>query len=212
MRRRRRLRAAAAAPVCLCLCLSPAAAGQGGQARAEATAPQCTPLHLNASALLPHTGVAVSPLPGSRAASPHTQISFLGVPGRSLLALRVHGSRSGPHAGRLARYSQGDGASFLPRKPFVSGEAVTVRGAVKRGRSRIRFSFSFIVAREDTVPREPVHHPNRDPNEKQHFHSAPRLEPPSIEVTAHSSQTGNAAFSLTRTRCATSITKAAFSR
>ena len=184
MRLRRWLAAAAAA----LLCTYPAA-GAAGQAPAEPSAAPCTPLQLNASALLPRTGVAVSPVPGSRAASPHTQISFVGVPGGSLLALRVHGSRTGPHAGRLARYSQGDGASFIPRTPFTSGEAVTVSGAVRRGRGVVRFSYSFIAAREDPVPYAPVHHPSRDPNEKQHYHSAPNLEPPSIEVTAQSSQT-----------------------
>ena len=42
--------------------------------------PSCVPAHLNASALIPGTPLAVSPLPGSRDAPLGTQISLLGAP------------------------------------------------------------------------------------------------------------------------------------
>ncbi len=48
-----------------------------GSARAGAPAPACDTGTLNTSALLGGS-VTVSPLPGSRDASPQTQISFLG--------------------------------------------------------------------------------------------------------------------------------------
>ena len=84
--------------------------------------PACAPATLNNSALL-DGAVTVSPLPGSRDASPQTQISFIGVPAGELSVVSVVGSVTGEHGGRLAAYSQGDGASFLPRP------AVRRRGA-----------------------------------------------------------------------------------
>src|SRR2546430_12386144 len=58
------------------------------------------------STLFPYTtlfrsqagSVTISPLPGSRDASPETQISFLGVPSRQLAHISVTGSRTGRHA------------------------------------------------------------------------------------------------------------------
>ena len=72
------------------------------------------PAQLNRSAVLPGTSLAVSPLPDSYDASPHTQISLLGAPASALSAVSVRGSQSGPHPGQLRAYSQGDGASFVP--------------------------------------------------------------------------------------------------
>ena len=72
----------------------------------------------------------VSPLPDSLDAPNATQISFLGAPVPALADISVSGSRTGNHPGRLEAYSQGDGASFMPSKPFHQGETVTVRGKV----------------------------------------------------------------------------------
>src|SRR5947209_2640122 len=74
-------------------------------AGAPRTAPTCTPVTIDNSAVLGGS-VTVSPLPGSRDASPHAQISFLGVPPRELSGIDVRGTRSGFHAGRLRPYSQ----------------------------------------------------------------------------------------------------------
>ena len=101
---------------------------------AAQTAPACAPATLDNSALQ-DGAVTVSPLAGSRDASPQTQISFLGVPAGELSAISVVGSRSGAHSGRLAAYSQGDGASFLPSRPFAEGERVTVRARLRVGGS-----------------------------------------------------------------------------
>jgi hypothetical protein len=68
--------------------------------------------------------VTVSPLPGTPDASPATQISFLGAGATQVSGVRVVGSRSGAHSGRLEGYSSGTGASFLPAHPFRAGERV----------------------------------------------------------------------------------------
>jgi len=68
----------------------------------------------------------VSPEPGSITALPATQISFLNVDPSAIGTVTVVGSSSGSHAGTLEAYSQGDGASFVPKVHFTAGETVTV--------------------------------------------------------------------------------------
>jgi Arylsulfotransferase (ASST) len=145
----------------------------------------CVPAQLNRSAVLSGTSLAVSPLPGSYDASASTQISLLGAPASALSGVSATGSRSGAHAGKLVPYSQGDGASFVPARPFDPGETVTVRGRVSAAGAGRVFSYEFVVDHQDTglytataasVP--------RDYNEEQHFHSAPTLQPPVLDVTA----------------------------
>jgi hypothetical protein len=104
--------------------------------------------------------------------------------------VRVSGSRTGHHGGTLRPYSQSDGASFVPTTPFASGETVSVAGAVRGAGGSVRFAYRFTVAHQDplaNLPAKHVHGP--DPNEKQHFHSQPLLQPPSLSVTASSPQT-----------------------
>jgi arylsulfotransferase ASST len=156
---------------------------------------QCVPRRTNVSDLLPGTGVQVNPLPGSLDAPNTTQISFLGAPVHSLVGIAVNGSYSGAHKGRLAGYSQGDGASFLPAKAFHPGENVVVRGWVKRGRRKVPFAFEFT-----TAVRVPITGSGQlagawakaaaaaKPSETQHFHSQPALHPPTVGVL--SSQPG----------------------
>jgi hypothetical protein len=152
-------------------------------------APRCYPSAFNRSAQLPGTSLSVAPLPGSYDASGRTQISLLGAPVQALSGVRVSGSHSGSHGGRLRGYSQGDGASFVPSKPFSAGETVSVRGNLRSGSRTQRFAYSFVVAHEDTLPySKPTPPSGKDYNEKQHFRSVPRLEPPAIAVTARSPQ------------------------
>lgn len=157
-----------------------------------APAPRCVPTQLNRSALLPGTNVAVSPLPGSYDATSSTQISFVGAPRSALSAIAVSGSRTGAHAGRLIAYSQGDGASFVPARPFAPGETVTVRGRVQTSAGHATpFSYRFVVAYRDVLSYKPktTPLPVRDHDEEQHFLSAPALQPPVLVVTASSPQT-----------------------
>ncbi|MGN6372085.1 MAG: arylsulfotransferase family protein [Solirubrobacteraceae bacterium] len=158
---------------------------------AAAVGPSCVPSSLNRSALLAGGAVTVSPTPGSRDAAHVTQISFLGVPRSQIGGVVVSGSRSGRHTGRLAAYSQGDGASFLPAKPFEEGELVTVHATLRRGSSRVPFSWSFTVARADTVSRSletPPIPPNSGSAAHQSYVSRPDLYPAQVTVTVDSGQ------------------------
>jgi Arylsulfotransferase (ASST) len=169
-------------------------AGVGGEhllaRRAVADGPpagQCVPATLNRSAVLPGTGVSVSPLPDSLDASPQTQISLLGVPAGQLSDVRVKGSRTGVHAGRLRAYSQGDGASFVPSKPFQTGEIVTVSGRVSTPVHAEAFAYHFTVAWQDPIKRARVaQEAQGKTSEYQRFYSRPDLEPPTVAVTVSS--------------------------
>jgi hypothetical protein len=154
-----------------------AAAGQAG--------PTCGPATLNNSALQ-DGAVTVSPLPGSRDASPQTQISFLGVPAADLSVLSVVGTRTGAHAGRLEAYSQGDGASFVLARPLAEGERVTVRARARINGSEQPLLDQFAVASEDVISSTPeTIHPGSSA-EVQSFRSRPDLRPPLLTVTAAS--------------------------
>jgi arylsulfotransferase ASST len=154
-------------------------------AHAAGSAPICEPTTLNTSATLGGS-VTVSPLPGSRDASPQTQISFLGVPKGELSRISVLGSRSGPHAGRLLGYSQGDGASFVPSKPFAQGETVTVSGQLRTGGAVQPLLDSFTIAYQDTLSTTPETVHAGSASEIQGFRSRPDLRPPTVTVTASS--------------------------
>jgi Arylsulfotransferase (ASST) len=150
----------------------------------SATPASCAPSALNRSALLAGA-VTVSPLPGSRDASPKTQISLLGVPPAELRDVTVSGSRSGPHRGRMEDYSQGDGASFLPVHPFSPGESVTVKATLRQATQSTPLSFSFQVAVPDTFGEAGGSStPPTEPRDYQNFHSRPDLHPPTVTVTS----------------------------
>jgi len=156
--------------------------------RAPAAA-RCTPTALNRSAMLPGTTLSVSPLPGSYDASPHTQISLLGAPQDAISDVRVKGSQTGAHAGRLHGYSQGTARAYVLARQFRSGETVTVRGKVRIGSKKQRFAFQFVVARPDNLRYvAPTPPSGKDPSETQHYRSRPDLDPPVIAVTARSPQ------------------------
>ena len=119
-----------------------------------------------------------------------TQISLLGVPAADISGVVVIGSRSGAHSGRLAAYSQGDGASFLPSKPFSQGEVVTVHAVLRQGATTTPFAWRFTVAEVDSVSRSletpPPPPPPAKPSELQHFVSRPDLQPPTVTVSTNS--------------------------
>jgi Arylsulfotransferase (ASST) len=169
---------AALAPVAFgTLAAAPAGAAQ--------SAPTCTPASPNGSALLAGS-VTVSPQPGSRAASAQTQISFLGIPARDLRVLSVVGSRTGAHGGRLLAYSQGNGASFVPSRPFAEGERVSVHARARIGRAVRPLVDDFAIAGQDAISSTPeTIHPG-GPSDVQGFRSRPDLHPPTVIVTAQS--------------------------
>ena len=145
----------------------------GSADTASIIAPACTPARLDTSAALAGGAVTVSPAPETMDASHRTQISFLGVPATSLLDVEAVGSRSGPHPGRLAAYSQGDGASFVPSTPFSEGETVTVHAALRSAVNTTRFSWRFTTAEVSAVSRSletpPPPPPPPKRSELQHF-------------------------------------------
>ncbi len=169
--------------------LPPAGAGTVS----SSPSPACVPAGLNVSASLAGGRVTVSPGPDSRDASSETQISMLGVPASELQSVTVVGSRSGRHAGRLLGYSQGDGASFLPARPFVDGELVSVHADVLEAGRAIPFGWSFTVAVSDNAGAASVAvgtgttkstGPAPAAKEYQSFHSRPGLRPPIVTVSS----------------------------
>jgi len=164
-----------------------------GELSSAASAPSCVPPRMNVSAALAGRRVTVSPQPESRDASAETQISMLGVPARELADVTVTGSRTGRHAGRLEAYSQGDGASFLPDRPFADGERVRVRAQLREGARSVPFAWSFTVAVRDvpgahssavgTFKRKAAPKPP-PPSQYQSYRSAPSLRPPAITVSS----------------------------
>jgi hypothetical protein len=172
-----------------------AAVGVGSVASSSTHAhrgPACAPATLNVSAALAGGALTVSPGPNTRDSSHETQISFLGPPTRDITQVKVVGSSSGVHSGRMVAYSQGDGASFVPDKPFAQGELVTVRALLRRGSNATPIAWRFTIAVRDSVSRSletpPPPPPPAKPGELQHFLSRPDLLPPTVTVTASSSE------------------------
>ena len=174
--------------LCGLLGLSAHAAAEGGSARAaRAAAPTCVPATLDSSDRLPGTPLLVTPAPGGRDAMPATQLSFLGAPLSQLSALVVRGSVSGVHAGRLVAYSQGDGGSFLPVRPFRVGERVSVAGTWTARGVAHRFAYGFTIGDPDPIGRLPTpNRPNGPAGSVWHFRSAPGLQPAVLTVDVSS--------------------------
>ena len=128
--------------------------------------------------------VTVSPVPGTRDANPQTQISFLGVAASALRDIVVVGSQSGRHSGRLIAYSTHTGGSFLPSRPFDSGESVTVSATVGGYGPPTRIGTEFRVSWPYTLPSSaPGTAIPATPANVMRFHSRHDLEPPAVTVT-----------------------------
>ncbi len=187
-----RCRRATLITIALVAALTPRFVASAGAA--SSAGPACTPAALNTSAALAGGAVTVSPAPSAMDASYQTQISFLGVPAAALADVEVVGSRSGRHGGRLAAYSQGDGASFLPSTRFSQGETVTVRATLRSAAGITPLSWHFTTAEVDAVSRSletpPPPPPPPRPSELQHFASRADLRPPAVTVTANSGKQG----------------------
>src|SRR3954454_3380026 len=98
-----------------------------------------------------HADLALSPARDTPDASPQTQISVLGIPPGRIVAVRAVGATSGAHTGRLAPYSAGRGASFLPTSPFAAGERVAVTLRL-RAAAPLRWSFTVAEPSPRTAP------------------------------------------------------------
>lgn len=93
--------------------------------------PALTALILVATAGAATAAVTVSPQPNAQHASPQTQLSFRGASVAEVRKITVTGSRSGRHSGTVRAHSDGQGASWIPRKRFHSDERVTIKSALK---------------------------------------------------------------------------------
>jgi hypothetical protein len=150
----------------------------------EATSPSCLPATLEHNAKLQGLPVDVSPAPETGTASPHTQISFLGVAPAEIRTVSVVGQHSGNHAGHLDGYSQGDGASFVPDVPFDAGERVTVEALIGSGNGGKRFTYGFRVDTPYSTASVPAFpNPPAAPADYRSFQTLPGVQVPVLSVT-----------------------------
>ena len=164
----------------LAIVLDSASLKIGSSSAAVAASPPCELSSPGRSAALPGTHVFASPAPDSATANPQSQISFLGAPPTAIQGLSVAGSVSGRHEGRLASFSQGDGTSFLPAKPFVANETVKVGASI--GGRPVSFSFHvdtpYPTAHVPQFPASPA-----TPADAQSFATMPGVKAPVMTVT-----------------------------
>jgi hypothetical protein len=142
-------------------------------------------------------GIAVFPAQDTWTASPETEISFRGVTAEELGPVRVVGSMTGGHTGRLAPHGDGNGVSYLPDASFAPGEVVTVTadaalsaaagGALTFGVVRPLGAVRTPADREDEATEVAV----------QRFQSRPDLHPPRMDVTTLASGTADGLVFLT---------------
>jgi hypothetical protein len=139
----------------------------------------------------PAPAATAFPMPGTPAALPATQISLRGAAPDRIGAVEVSGSRSGAHPGTLRAHSDGDGASFVPARPFAQGETVTVRTGLAIPGARDG-DFTFTVARrpspssggDGTLKLPPL-----PPAAIDHFRSRPDLEAPVVRINRRAAKT-----------------------
>ena len=126
--------------------------------------------------------VSVFPLPGSSYNLPGTQISFRGVtPGR-IGPLKIVGSVTGVHTGRIEADSDGRGASFISSQPFAAGETVGVESKLNvLGGHAGAFSFK-IEHPAAQIPPAPLQVAKSGAHGLQSFSSRPDLRPAAVTV------------------------------
>ncbi len=125
--------------------------------------------------------ISAYPAPGTPYAMPATQISLRGAPPAALGTVTVTGSRSGKHAGTLKAHSDGQGASFVPSKPFTPGERVTVQTGLdivgaKNG------DFAITIGRPTTHGPRMGEAPAVGRGTIQTYATEPDWQPPSVTV------------------------------
>ncbi|MGH2865406.1 MAG: arylsulfotransferase family protein [Solirubrobacteraceae bacterium] len=153
--------------------------------KAGVSTPACLPATIDHSARLAGTDVDVSPEPESATANPDTQISFLNTGPANIRKVSVVGSKSGRHAGSLRAYSQGDGASFVPKEPFQAGETVSVTAVIGARRAGRSVSFGFHVDTPYPTAAVPEFgNPRAAPADYQSFDTMPGVQAPVLTVTA----------------------------
>jgi hypothetical protein len=169
------------------LALSVGICACGGASSASSEVLHAEELHAEVAATAAAANpVTVSPLPDTEDASPETQIAFLGGQGTRVADVRVVGSHSGVHGGRLQAYSTGTGESFLPAHPFVAGERVTVHARVSASAGAaptLAASTTFTIAHQASISKKEFPIQKGEASAVQHYSSAPTLTPSSVTVT-----------------------------
>jgi hypothetical protein len=133
------------------------------------------------------TPVSVFPIPGGHVAAPSTQITIRGVSAGQIGAISVLGSQSGGHTGRLVGDSDGQGASFIPSKPFKAGETVTVQTSLDVVGANAG-TYSFTIANPaGAIPLAGVRGAPRVRNDITRFVSRADLAPTAFTVTKRAS-------------------------
>lgn len=123
------------------------------------------------------------PSPGSRLASPQTQIAFRGVSPDALGSITVSGSRSGTHNGQIESDSDGNGASFIPTSPFAPGETVTVASSLNvLGAGAGTFQFQ-VAAPAGSLPYWGPPRVPGVPGGVWSYRSRPDLAPPAVSIS-----------------------------
>lgn len=127
--------------------------GAGSGAAATSAHRQANPLPSSTQ------GLDVLPVPGTPAAPPATPVDFPAISPAQIGSVKVVGSRTGLHAGRLSAQPGHRGSQFAPTRPFAPGERVSVTATLRSagagtasgapGARTLRFSFE--VARPATV-------------------------------------------------------------
>jgi hypothetical protein len=122
------------------------------------------------------------PMPGTLTAAQGTDISFRGGDAAALGTVKVTGSRSGNHPGKLEAHSDGQGVSFIPDDEFDAGEKVTVTTGVAITNAKDGdFSFNVGVGtgRKNRFPEAP----DVGRGQTQKFDTRKDLTPPAVTVT-----------------------------
>lgn len=128
--------------------------------------------------------VSVFPIPGSRLATPQTQITFRGMPASQLGTITVTGSASGAHTGQVESDSDGQGGSFLPSAPFIAGEQVTVQTDLNViGGQNGTFSFTIENPGGAIPPPGQRTVAPRVRGDELSFRSRPDLHPAAVKIT-----------------------------
>lgn len=175
--------AGVAAVIAVAVLLTTGTLGGGSE-----VAPACLPTTLNHSARLSGS-IDVSPAPNTDTANPRTQISFLDIRPREIHEVRVTGSESGAHRGRIEAYSQGDGASFVPDFPFQPGEQVSVELVYDNPPANEHISVTGVVYKfrvdhpYSTADVPPFPNPQASPADYQSFATLPGVQAPVLRVT-----------------------------
>jgi Arylsulfotransferase (ASST) len=157
-------------------------------------------------------GLDVVPFPDTPDASPRTQIMFPALLPTEIKSVKVTGSRSGRHRGRIEALPGGRGTAFVPDRPFSGGERVSVHarltspaaGTASGAPEHTRLRFSFDVGNVTRTPPGPPTPPsiaNSSPKTKitkppptLSFHSAPGLQAPAVTVSGDSNQVSGDVF------------------